>query len=153
VCACAPPTNARNTALQLKLSCHLCCHAAKVLFRCCAHRLEARELELACRFHKPHRGGSCDFAQPTAVRVVALQSKLSSFLCFWRKPPSTFQPHLSKARELESWPVLVMRLTPVPHCLAHTRGTKAGVVKHAFAGGGGRVQIGGSGCRGCEGLI
>jgi hypothetical protein len=109
--------------------------------------------ELACRFHKPHRGGSCDFAQPTAVRVVALQSKLSSFLCFWRKPPSTFQPHLSKARELESWPVLVMRLTPVPHCLAHTRGTKAGVVKHAFAGGGGRVQIGGSGCRGCEGLI
>jgi hypothetical protein len=142
VYACAPLTSAQKIALQLKPPCHLCCHAAKVLFRCCTHPLRAQTVESACRFHKPHRGSVCDFAEPTGTREAAQHPTLSSFLCFWRKPPSSFQRQLSKARELESWPVLVMHLSPVHLQVTHIRGTEAGssgVSPEASRGGGSRT--------------
>jgi hypothetical protein len=148
LCAFAQLTRMRVAALQLKLPCQMCCHAATVLFRWCTHPLRAQIVELACRFHKPYRGRVWDFAQPTGTRVAAQHPTLSSFLCFWREPPSTFQPHLSKARELESWPVLVVRLSPVQLLAAHTRRTEARPSSCASRGGGGRVRSDPEGCRG-----
>jgi hypothetical protein len=148
LCAFAQLTRMRVAALQLKLPCQMCCHAATVLFRCCTHPLRAQSVELACRFHKPYRGRVWDFAQPTGTRVAAQHPTLSSFLCFWREPPSTFQPRLSKARELESWPVLVVRLSPVQLLAAHTRRTEARPSSCASRGGGGRVRSEPEGCRG-----